>query len=143
MDDIFSDAERAMAALCEPLGDYAPRRRRRIADYKDSAGRDLHQDLVTWHDRQAADEALVRSIREALAGNGCRLTALAECMEDGTGRALYLAPGYLEEFAAEMGLTMPENIAAALAAAGVHPVNWEELTYGAKSQRKGRAAEKQ
>ena len=51
-------------------------------------------------------------------------------MEDGTGRALYLAPGYLEEFAAEMGLTMPEDIAAALTAAGVHPVNWEELTHG-------------
>lgn len=43
--------------------------------------------------------------------------------------ALYLAPGHLEEFAAEMGLTMPENIAA-LTAAGVHPVNWEELAYG-------------
>ena len=70
------------------------------------------------------------AIREALAGNGCKLTALAEYMEDGAGRALYLAPGYLEEFAAEMGLTMPENIAAALTAAGVHPVNWEELTHG-------------
>ena len=130
MDDIFSDVEWAMAALCEPLGNYAPRCRRLVADYKDSAGKDLHQDLVTWHDRRATDEALVQSIREALAGNGCKLTALAEYMEDGTGRALYLAPGYLEEFAAERGLTMPEDIAAALTAAGVHPVNWEELTHG-------------
>lgn len=120
MDDIFSDVERVMAALCEPL----------VADYKDSTRRDLHQELVTWHDRRATDEALVQSIRDALAGNGCKLTALAEYMEDGAGRALYLAPGYLEEFAAEMGLTMPENIAAALTAAGVHPVNWEELTHG-------------
>lgn len=130
MDDIFSDVERVMAALCEPLGDCAPRCRRLVADYKDSAWRDLHQELVTWHDRRATDEALVQSIREALAGNGCKLTNLAEYMEDGAGRALYLAPGYLEEFAAEMGLTMPENIAAALTAAGVHPVNWEELTHG-------------
>lgn len=117
MDDIFSDVERVMAA---------PRCRRLVADYKDSTGRDLHQELVTWHDRRATDEALVQSIQEALAGNGCKLTALAEYMEDGAGRALYLAPGYLEEFAAEMGLNMPENIAAA----GVHPVNWEELTHG-------------
>lgn len=130
MDDIFSDVERVMAALCEPLGDCAPRCRRLVADYKDSTGRDLHQELVTWHDRRATDEALVQSIREALAGNGCKLTALAEYIENGKANTLYLAPGYLEEFAAEMGLTMPENIAAALTAAGVHPVNWEELTHG-------------
>ena len=72
MDDIFSDVEWAMAALGEPLGNYAPRCRRLVADYKDSAGKDLHQDLVTWHDRRATDEALVQSIREALAGNYCR-----------------------------------------------------------------------
>lgn len=130
MDDMFSEVERMMAALCEPLGDYAPRRRRLIADYKDSTGRDLHQDLVTWHDRRATDSALVQSIREALAGNGCKLTALAEYMEDGRGSVLYMAPGYLEEFAAEMGLPPLEDIAAALTAAGVHPVNWEELTHG-------------
>ena len=35
MDDIFSDVERVMAALCEPLGDCAPRCRRMVADYKD------------------------------------------------------------------------------------------------------------
>lgn len=78
MDDIFSDVERVMAALCEPLVGCAPRCRRLVADYKDSTGRDLHQELVTWHDRRATNEALVQSIREALAGNGCKLTALAE-----------------------------------------------------------------
>lgn len=130
MDDIFSGVERVMAALCEPLGDCAPRCRRLVADYKDSTGRDLHQELVTWHDRRATDEALVQSIRDALAGNGCKLTALAEYIENGKANALYLAPGYLEEFAAEMGLTMPKDIAAALTYAGIHPVNWEELTHG-------------
>lgn len=130
MNNILNDAVRAMDALCKPLGEYAPRARRLIADYKDKDGTDLHQELVAWHDQRAADETLVQSIRDALAGSGCRLTALAEYMEDGTGRALYLAPGYLEEFAAEMGLTMPEDVAAALTAAGVHPVNWEELVEG-------------
>ena len=58
------------------------------------------------------------------------LTALGELLEGGGTAVLYMAPGYLEEFAAEMGLTMPQDIAAALSAAGVHPVNWEELTHG-------------
>lgn len=130
MDNILNDAIRAMDTLCKPMGEYAPRARRLVADYKDKDGADLHQELVTWHDRQATDEALVQSIRDALAGHGCRLTALAERLEDGTVRALYLAPGYLEEFAAEMGLTMPEDMAGALTAAGIHPVNWEELAHG-------------
>lgn len=42
--------------------------------------------------------------------------------------AIYLAPGYLEEAAAEWGLTMPDDLSAALIAAGIRPVNWEELT---------------
>lgn len=42
MDDIFSGVERVMAALCEPLGDCAPRCRRLVADYKDSTGSLLH-----------------------------------------------------------------------------------------------------
>lgn len=130
MDNILNDAIRAMDTLCKPLGEYAPRARRLIADYKDRDGADLHQELVTWHDRRATDEALVQSVRDALTGHGCRLTALAECLEDGTMRALYLAPGYLEEFAAEMGLTMPKDIAATLTAAGVRPVNWSELVGG-------------
>lgn len=106
------------------------RRRRLLADYKDSTGRDLHQDLMTLHDPRATDEALVKSVRDFLAGRGCKLTGLVEYMVDGRGRVVYLAPGYLEEFAAEMGLTMPEDLAVALTAAGVHPVNWEELTHG-------------
>ena len=130
MDDIFSDIERVMTALCEPLENCASRCQRLVADYKDNAGKDFHQELVIWHNRRATDEALIQSIQEALAGHRCKLTALSEYMEDGPGRVLYLAPGYLEEFAAEMGLTIPGNIAAALTAAGVHPVNWEELTHG-------------
>lgn len=123
MNDIFADAARVFDAMCGGL----IQRRRLVADYKDDTGRDLHQEIMTLHDPNATDEALVESIREELAQAGCKLTGLAE---EGTGRVLYLAPGYLEEFAAEMGLTMPENIAAALTAVGVHPVNWEELTHG-------------
>lgn len=130
MNNIFSDVNKIMDALCEPLGECVPRRRRLVADYKDETGRDLHQEVMTWHDRRATDAALVESIQKEFSGIGCKLTALAECPENGPGRVLYLAPGYLEEFAVEMGLPIPEDIAATLGAAGVRPVNWEELTHG-------------
>lgn len=130
MNDIFSDVDRIIDYLCEPLGDLAPRRRRLVADYKDGTGRDFHQEFVVWHDRNAVDAALVESIQNEFARIGCKLTALAEFPEGGRGRVLYMATGYLEEFATEMGLTMPEDMAATLNAAGVHPVNWEELVHG-------------
>lgn len=130
MSDMFSAFERAAAAVCGPLGDLAPRCRKLVADYKDSGGQDLHQQLMTLHDRRATDEALVESIRGELAGAGYTLTALAEYTEDGKGRALYLAPGYMEEAVAELGLTMPEDLIAALEAAGAgRPVNWRELVH--------------
>ena len=44
--------------------------------------------------------------------------------------ALYIAPGYLEEAAKELGRSIPKDIPAALEAAGLHPVNLEELKYG-------------
>jgi len=40
---------------------------------------------------------------------------------------LYLAPGYLEECMHERGLSVPEDLPAAMRAAGCCPVNWEEL----------------
>lgn len=49
---------------------------------------------------------------------------------NGVWKVLYLSPGYLEEYAEEMGLTMPKDIPAALEAAGLHPVNLEELKHG-------------
>ncbi len=107
-----------------------PRVRRLMADYKDRAGRDFHQELVTIHSPGATDASLVDSIREALTGRGCILTALLEFLNDGSHRALYLGRGYLEEYMNELGLTMPDDLAAAMTAAGIHPVNWEELTHG-------------
>ena len=126
MDNIFSDIERVTVVLCEPLGDYAPRRRHLMVDYKDEEGRDYHQELMTWHSPSATDESLVQSIKEQLSG----LTAIAELFLDGRWSALYIAPGYLEEYAAEIGLTLPPNIGETLDKAGIHPVNLEELKHG-------------
>ena len=111
MDNIFSDMDQMMDALTEPLGDAAPRRRHLMADYKDAGGRDYHRELMSWHSPGAADEALVGSVRAELAGRGYKLTALAERTAGGTWRVLYLAPGCLEEYAAEAGRTMPADIA--------------------------------
>ena len=72
----------------------------------------------------------MESVKAEVAQKGCRLTALAEYIEDGAWKALYLSPGYLEECAAELGLKIPINIGEALDAIGIHPVNLEELKHG-------------
>lgn len=130
MNNIFSEMERVVDALTGPLGEYAPRCRHLMVDYKDKTGRDLHQEILTLHHPAGTDEALVESVKVEAAQKGCRLIALAECVEDGVWKVLYLSPGYLEEYAEEMGLTMPKDIPAALEAAGLHPVNLEELKHG-------------
>lgn len=126
MDNIFSDMAQMMDALTEPFGDYAPRRRHLMVDYKDEAGMDFHQEVLVLHPNGATDESLVQSIKEQLPG----LTAIAELFLDGRWSALYIAPGYLEEYAAEIGLTLPPNIGETLDKAGIHPVNLEELKHG-------------
>ena len=125
MDDVFSDMERVVDALTGPLGDYAPRRRHLMGDYKDQDGTDCHQEVLVLHQNGATDESLVQSIKEQLPG----LTAIAELLPDDKWSALYIAPGYLEEYAAEIGLTLPPNIGETLVDAGIHPVNLEELKH--------------
>lgn len=105
MSGFFEDMDRVMDLLLTPLGDLAPRCRKLMVDYKAPDGQDWHQELVTLHHPGAGDAALVESIRDSLAERGCQLTALGEA-----GKILYMAPGYLEECAAEMGL--PDDTAA-------------------------------
>ena len=126
MDNIFSDMAQMMDALTEPFGDYAPRRRHLMVDYKDKEGQDYHQEVLVLHPNGATDKSLVQSIKEQLPG----LTAIAELSPAGKWSALYIAPGYLEEYAAEIGLTLPPNIGETLDKAGIHPVNLEELKHG-------------
>ena len=116
-----------MDALCRSMGGYAPQKRRLIADYKDSSGQDINQDLTVWHRQGASDKSLVEAVRGDLAQSGYTLTALGELLEDGGAKVLYLASGYLEEAIREMGLKVPEDMTSAMRRAGVHPVNWEEL----------------
>lgn len=126
MDNVFSDLEQVVEALSGPLGDYAPHRRHLMVDYKDEAGMDFHQELLVLHPNGATDKSLMQSIKEQLPG----LTAIADLLPDGKWSALYIAPGYLEEYAEEIGLTLPPNIGETLETAGIHPVNLEELKHG-------------
>lgn len=103
MDNLFFDMAQMMDTLTEPFGDYAPRRRHLMADYKDAEGRDYHRELMTWHNPSATDKALVESVKSEVARMGFTLSALAEYQDGGKVAALYIAPGYLEEYAAEMG----------------------------------------
>ena len=127
MENMNSIPEILMDSLCLAMGDYTLKKRQLIVDYKDSHGRDINQDLITWHSPRATDSALVETVRCNLAQSGCTLTAIGEFLEDGSTKVLYMAPGYLEEAIRERGLKVPENMPAAMNAAGIHPVNWEEL----------------
>jgi len=129
MDDTILRTELMMDSLCQAMGGYAPKKRQLIADYKDRCGKDINRSLTVWHSRGASDKSLVESVRSELARQRYTLTALGELLEDGSAKILYLAPGYLEECMCEMGLKVPEDLAAAMRAAGCHPVNWEELTH--------------
>ena len=123
MSDIWTDIERAIGKLWEPLGDSAPQYRKLTADYKDSSGQDFHQTFATWGHERAADAALVEIVRDMLAHSGYTLGALTEHLEDGKGRVLYLTPGRLKELISGLGLPVSTDTAA-----GVRPVNWDELT---------------
>ena len=68
MDNVFSDLEQMVEALTGPLGDYAPRRRHLMVDYKNKAGTDFHQEVLVFHPNGATDESLVQSIKEQLPG---------------------------------------------------------------------------
>lgn len=105
-------------------------RRLLVADYKDPNGRDMHQVMTLQPYRGTTDKTLVEAVRGELAGAGCKLTCLTELLADGSTKALYLAPGCLEEVMGEMGLTVPADMPTAMTAAGVRPVNWEELAQG-------------
>lgn len=125
MDDTFSNMAQMMDALTEPFGDYAPRRRHLLADYKDKEGRDFHQELMTWSN--STDKALVGTVKADMARHGFKLSALAEYQDGGSVSSLYIAPGCLEETIKGLGRYIPKDIPAALEAAGLHPVNWEDF----------------
>lgn len=127
--DVVSDMERVMHLACKPMGANAPRLRRLIVDYKNSSGRDYNQDILILCPPEGTDEKLVDAIRESLSGQGFTLTSLAEVAGNGV-KVLYIAPGYLEEVIKELGLPVPEDMAKNMTSAGIHPVNWEELTHG-------------
>lgn len=129
MNDIFTDMTRVMELFIKPMGAYAPRLRRLVVDYKDSGGADYNHDLLLLCPPEGTDKKLVEDIRDSLSSQGFTLTSLAEVAGDGV-KVLYLHPLYLRESIKELGMPVPPNMAANMASAGIHPVNWEEFVHG-------------
>lgn len=116
-----------------PLGDKGPRCRLLSIDYKDQNGVDCSQDIAVGAPQDVSDERLVNGIRGQYAVVGFSVSAITEVIvsDDGTAhRALYIKPGFLEECIMEVGSTVPQDMAPALEAMGIHPVNWDELVQG-------------
>lgn len=126
---LLDDMARVMELLTAPMGAYAPRLRRLVVDYKDGSGADYNHDLLLLCPPEGTDKKLVEDIRDSLSGQGFTLTSLAEMAGDGV-KVLYLHPQYLRESIEEQGMPVPEDMAANMASAGIHPVNWEEFVHG-------------
>ena len=75
--------------LSAVMGDYAPRKRRLLLDFKDDHGQDRNMDAIVWHNPKTTDETVVRMLKEQLCSDGGRLSAISEVLEDGTGYCLY------------------------------------------------------
>lgn len=129
MNNNVTAADVVFDALSAVLGDYAPRKRHLLLDYKDGHGQDRNMNVLTYHNPKATDEAVVKTLQKQLHSEGCRLSAVSEVLEDGTGHCLYCAPGFLEESMIEQGYQVPADMKAAMAKSGFHPINREELVH--------------
>ena len=115
------------------MGDRAPLCRLLSVDYKDGDGVDHSQDIAIGVPRDTIDERLVELIRQQYAGMGFDVSAIGEFIPNDDGdacRVLYMKPSFLVEDMVERGLPVPRDMAAALAYAGIHPVNWSEFVEG-------------
>lgn len=130
MNNTINAAEAVFDTLLEVFGEYAPRKRRLLLDFKDDHGQDRNMDTIVWHNPKSTDEAVVRKLQEQISSDGGRLSAVCEVLEDGTGYCLYCAPCFLEETMMEHGYPVPADMKAAMEASGFHPINWEELVHG-------------
>ena len=121
---------RVFKIMTAPLGDYAPRCRLLSIDYKNQSGVDCSQDIAIGQNPNMTDERLVELVQEQYTNKGFNVSAITEVIEEDCGiipRVLYIKPGFLQEDMIERGLPVPQDMAAALAYAGIYPVNIAEL----------------
>ena len=116
------------AAVAAPVG--LTKKWRLILDFKNADGQDKNTDVMVISPYRTTDETIVAHIKQNIAKQGGKLSALAEVMDNGSIRSLYLAPGYLEECLIEKGLPIPSDLKANFDKAGLHPVNYDELVKG-------------
>lgn len=106
-----------------------PRCRPLLIDYKDSEGKDYHQNVVAYQPQYMTDAAMVEELKKDAAQKGYTLSAICDVQ---TFQALYFRPGFVEESIRELGLPVPKNVAERIKAVGLNPVNMEELESGVK-----------
>ena len=116
------------AAISAPVG--LAKKWRLILDFKDADGQDKNTDVMVISPYRTTDATIVAHIKHDIAKQGGKLSALAEVIDNGSIRSLYLAPGYLEECLTEKGLPIPSDLKANFDKAGLHPVNYDELVKG-------------
>ncbi|MBR1566752.1 MAG: hypothetical protein IJ649_08310 [Oscillospiraceae bacterium] len=113
--------------LFSPLGGHAPRCRRFMIDYKDAHGRDMNMDVLAAIPRDMTDAQTVKIFQQQYDRGGGKLSAVCEVLPDGSGNCLYFALEALKESIAELGLPIPRDLRAHMDAAGLHPINYDEL----------------
>lgn len=76
MNNTMNAAEVMLDTLSAVMGDYAPRKRRLLLDFKDDHGQDRNMDAIVWHNPKTTDETVVRMLKEQLCSDGGRLSAI-------------------------------------------------------------------
>ena len=76
MNNTMNAAEVMLDTLSAVMGDYAPRKRRLLLDFKDDHGQDRNMDAIVWHNPKTTDETVVRMLKEQLCSDGGRLSAV-------------------------------------------------------------------
>lgn len=99
----------AAGLLLQLLGDYAPKMRRLLLDFKDDSGADRNMDAVAFCPAQMTDEELVQMTIGQISNQGDTVSAISEISEDGTGRCLYCVPSFLYDTWREKGIKPPKK----------------------------------
>ena len=124
--DDLDNAEAVFDAIFKGFGDYAPKKRRLVIDFKDGNGTDLNRELLTMQPIGTTLKQLIDSIRLEISATGGKLMGVTELTN--APRLIYIAPGYLEETMTEMGFQIPTDVEAAVKSDPTfQPVNLDEL----------------
>ena len=76
--DKFLQAAAFFDDLMSPLGDYAPKKRILVVDFKGPNGLDYNQSFIAWQPRGMDNDALIRSVRQEIEKAGNVVSCISE-----------------------------------------------------------------